>query len=220
MGFNCLSSIFSVCITKKKTKRDIKRNEDDKSSDFTVISNNKEDLSDDIIDAYSKTTKKDVNKKKKSGDKSLSKLRQSLEHKQLDNLEKSLESLSFSDYEEKFMKKNKEKSSSKTSKKKKEEKKKKKGKKEIILSQSSEDFESEEHKKRINSKNKTKKSAKNRTFLSKDDLESIKKRSLDFDSESEICFLVNEAQQQKFNKSLYKKMKAYLINKEMSKKTK
>ena len=69
-------------------------------------------------------------------------------------------------------------------------------------------------------KNKTKKSAKNRTFLSKDDLESIKKRSLDFDSESEICFLVNEAQQQKFNKSLYKKMKAYLINKEMSKKTK
>lgn len=220
MGFNCLSSIFSVCITKKKTKRDIKRNEDDKSSDFTVISNNKEDLSDDIIDAYSKTTKKDVNKKKKSGDKSLSKLRQSLEHKQLDNLEKSLESLSFSDYEEKFMKKNKEKSSSKTSKKKKEEKKKKKGKKEIILSQSSEDFESEENKKRINSKNKTKKSAKNRTFLSKDDLESIKKRSLDFDSESEICFLVNEAQQQKFNKSLYKKMKAYLINKEMSKKTK
>lgn len=220
MGFNCLSSIFSVCITKKKTKRDIKRNEDDKSSDFTVISNNKEDLSDDIIDAYSKTTKKDVNKKKKSGDKSLSKLRQNLEHKQLDNLEKSLESLSFSDYEEKFMKKNKEKSSSKTSKKKKEEKKKKKGKKEIILSQSSEDFESEEHKKRINSKNKTKKSAKNRTFLSKDDLESIKKRSLDFDSESEICFLVNEAQQQKFNKSLYKKMKAYLINKEMSKKTK
>ena len=220
MGFNCLSSIFSVCITKKKTKRDIKRNEDDKSSDFTVISNNKEDLSDDIIDAYSKTTKKDVNKKKKSGDKSLSKLRQSLEHKQLDNLEKSLESLSFSDYEEKFMKKNKEKSSSKTSKKKKEEKKKKKGKKEIILSQSSEDFESEEHKKRINSKNKTKKSAKNRTFLSKDDLESIKKRSLDFDSESEICFLVNEAQQQKFNKSLYKKMKACLINKEMSKKTK
>lgn len=220
MGFNCLSSIFSVCITKKKTKRDIKRNEDDKSSDFTVISNNKEDLSDDIIDAYSKTTKKDVNKKKKSGDKSLSKLRQSLEHKQLDNLEKSLESLSFSDYEEKFRKKNKEKSSSKTSKKKKEEKKKKKGKKEIILSQSSEDFESEEHKKRINSKNKTKKSAKNRTFLSKDDLESIKKRSLDFDSESEICFLVNEAQQQKFNKSLYKKMKAYLINKEMSKKTK
>lgn len=220
MGFNCLSSIFSVCITKKKTKRDIKRNEDDKSSDFTVISNNKEDLSDDIIDAYSKTTKKDVNKKKKSGDKSLSKLRQSLEHKQLDNLEKSLESLSFSDYEEKFRKKNKEKSSSKTSKKKKEEKKKKKGKKEIILSQSSEDFESEENKKRINSKNKTKKSAKNRTFLSKDDLESIKKRSLDFDSESEICFLVNEAQQQKFNKSLYKKMKAYLINKEMSKKTK
>lgn len=220
MGFNCLSSIFSVCITKKKTKRDIKRNEDDKSSDFTVISNNKEDLSDDIIDAYSKTTKKDVNKKKKSGDKSLSKLRQNLEHKQLDNLEKSLESLSFSDYEEKFMKKNKEKSSSKTSKKKKEEKKKKKGKKEIILSQSSEDFESEENKKRINSKNKTKKSAKNRTFLSKDDLESIKKRSLDFDSESEICFLVNEAQQQKFNKSLYKKMKAYLINKEMSKKTK
>lgn len=220
MGFNCLSSIFSVCITKKKTKRDIKRNEDDKSSDFTVISNNKEDLSDDIIDAYSKTTKKDVNKKKKSGDKSLSKLRQNLEHKQLDNLEKSLESLSFSDYEEKFMKKNKEKSSSKTSKKKKEEKKKKKGKKEIILSQSSEDFESEEHKKRINSKNKTKKSAKNRTFLSKDDLESIKKRSLDFDSESEICFLVNEAQQQKFNKSLYKKMKACLINKEMSKKTK
>lgn len=220
MGFNCLSSIFSVCITKKKTKRDIKRNEDDKSSDFTVISNNKEDLSDDIIDAYSKTTKKDVNKKKKSGDKSLSKLRQSLEHKQLDNLEKSLESLSFSDYEEKFMKKNKEKSSSKTSKKKKEEKKKKKGKKEIILSQSSEDFESEENKKRINSKNKTKKSAKNRTFLSKDDLESIKKRSLDFDSESEICFLVNEAQQQKFNKSLYKKMKACLINKEMSKKTK
>lgn len=220
MGFNCLSSIFSVCITKKKTKRDIKRNEDDKSSDFTVISNNKEDLSDDIIDAYSKTTKKDVNKKKKSGDKSLSKLRQNLEHKQLDNLEKSLESLSFSDYEEKFRKKNKEKSSSKTSKKKKEEKKKKKGKKEIILSQSSEDFESEEHKKRINSKNKTKKSAKNRTFLSKDDLESIKKRSLDFDSESEICFLVNEAQQQKFNKSLYKKMKAYLINKEMSKKTK
>ncbi|KAF5141345.1 hypothetical protein AAJ76_2000147654 [Vairimorpha ceranae] len=220
MGFNCLSSIFSVCITKKKTKRDIKRNEDDKSSDFTVISNNKEDLSDDIIDAYSKTTKKDVNKKKKSGDKSLSKLRQNLEHKQLDNLEKSLESLSFSDYEEKFRKKNKEKSSSKTSKKKKEEKKKKKGKKEIILSQSSEDFESEENKKRINSKNKTKKSAKNRTFLSKDDLESIKKRSLDFDSESEICFLVNEAQQQKFNKSLYKKMKAYLINKEMSKKTK
>lgn len=220
MGFNCLSSIFSVCITKKKTKRDIKRNEDDKSSDFTVISNNKEDLSDDIIDAYSKTTKKDVNKKKKSGDKSLSKLRQNLEHKQLDNLEKSLESLSFSDYEEKFMKKNKEKSSSKTSKKKKEEKKKKKGKKEIILSQSSEDFESEENKKRINSKNKTKKSAKNRTFLSKDDLESIKKRSLDFDSESEICFLVNEAQQQKFNKSLYKKMKACLINKEMSKKTK
>ena len=220
MGFNCLSSIFSVCITKKKTKRDIKRNEDDKSSDFTVISNNKEDLSDDIIDAYSKTTKKDVNKKKKSGDKSLSKLRQNLEHKQLDNLEKSLESLSFSDYEEKFRKKNKEKSSSKTSKKKKKEKKKKKGKKEIILSQSSEDFESEENKKRINSKNKTKKSAKNRTFLSKDDLESIKKRSLDFDSESEICFLVNEAQQQKFNKSLYKKMKAYLINKEMSKKTK
>lgn len=220
MGFNCLSSIFSVCITKKKTKRDIKRNEDDKSSDFTVISNNKEDLSDDIIDAYSKTTKKDVNKKKKSGDKSLSKLRQNLEHKQLDNLEKSLESLSFSDYEEKFRKKNKEKSSSKTSKKKKEEKKKKKGKKEIILSQSSEDFESEENKKRINSKNKTKKSAKNRTFLSKDDLESIKKRSLDFDSESEICFLVNEAQQQKFNKSLYKKMKACLINKEMSKKTK
>ncbi|KAK6090015.1 hypothetical protein P3W45_001061 [Vairimorpha bombi] len=226
MAYDCISRIFSVCTPKKKNKRDIKQQKEEKSSDSTVVSSLNEDL-----DSF------DLSELQKS----VEQMSEKHNLRRISELEYSLDSLSKSEaFEE-----------PKTSKKKikavKLKKPKEKIKKVKLIDESEKKKDKKTKLKKIRSINKTKEKEiklskstdiesdsseyvtnkvskgvqfknvkpliERRTFLSKGDLESIQNQAEDFESESEICFYSNEEQQIKFNNNLKRKMKAFLSQK-------
>lgn len=229
MHYGCFSNIFSVCTAKKKKKNNFngQKEQDSEISKITC-----EDMANvDIINSYSKKKKKS---KKNKPD--LAKLKKSIEtinsnQSIEEDLIESLDKLSTKHCNKKrkhLEKKNKFAKVDKI------ENKKVKLKKLPKKNESGEVHKNDYHDLKINStseieenlsrqrkkstkKIKTKKSVKfknnkieTRTFLSKEDLEKMNSKPMDCESESEICFYNNSAEQLQFNEDLKMKMLAFL----------